>query len=404
TINGQQFLFLALEYRPRSAALDWAESILNSNPSMQAIVVTHSYLLQTGKREDQCDTQDMPLPTNANGELMWARLRKHSNIIMVLNGHFTNGNSSHRADLGDNSNLINQIFTNFQTVADGGDGWLRIITFHPSANTISVQTYSPFLNQFMTDSSHQFTLNYQNTHPATGSGSVSGRVRNASTCAAISGVTIKTGGVSTTTATDGTYHLPIAPGSYTFRASGTGWTASSAPETVNDSLDTQLDFYLAPTPCTFNTASPSVTICTPAPNATVASPVHVVAGTTDANAVSFMQIYVDGVSVLTKTGESLDAQAAMTVGAHRLTVQAKDATGAIFKQSESVTVSTAAPTPTPTPTPTPKPDPNPNSKSDPNSHTYAHAHPYRNADTNSNAYPDPDSKSESFTGSDLYCG
>lgn len=359
TINGQQFLFLALEYRPRSTSLDWAESILNSNPSMQAIVVTHSYLLPTGKREDQCDTQDMPLPGNTDGTLMWERLRGHANVVMVLNGHFTNGNTSHRTDLGDNGNLVNQIFTNFQTVANGGDGWLRIITFHPSSNTISVQTYSPFLNQFLTDSSHQFTLNYQNPHPASGTGSVSGRVRNASTCAAISGVTVKAGTVSATTAADGSYQLPIAPGNYTFSASGTGWTASTAPETVNDSLNTQLNFYLTSTACTLNAASPSVTICTPAPNATVTSPVHVVAGTTDTSTVSFMQIYVDGAAVLTKTGASLDAQVTMSSGTRRLTVQAKDANGTIFKQTESITVSTAAPSPTPTPTSTPSPSPTP---------------------------------------------
>lgn len=362
TIDGQQYLFLALEYRPRSTALSWAESILNNNSTMQAIVFTHSYLLQTGKREDLCDTQDMPLPANADGEDMWGRLRKHANVIMVLNGHFTAGNSSHRTDVGDNGNLVNQIFTNFQTVANGGDGWLRIITFHPATNSISVQTYSPFLNQFQTDGAHQFALAFHNPQPATGAGSISGRVRNRSTCAAIAGVTVSAAGASTTTASDGTYHLPIAPGSYTFNASGTGWNPGSAPETVNDSLDTQLNFYLTATTggsCTLNTTSPSVTICTPAPNATVPSPVHVVAATTDSSAVSFLQIYVDGKAVFTKTGGSLDTQVTMTTGAHRLTVQAKDAAGTIFKQTETITVSSASPTPTPTPTPTPSPTPTP---------------------------------------------
>src|SRR6185437_4928011 len=182
TINGQQYLFLMLEYRPRSTALDWADSILNNNPGMQAIVVTHSYLTSAGKREDLCDTQDMPLPANADGVGMWARLRKHANVIMVLNGHYTNGNSSHRTDLGDNGNLVNQVFTNFQTQANGGDGWLRIFTFHPASNTVSVQTYSPFLNQFKTDAADQFTLTLHNPNPTTGSGSISGKVRNSSGC------------------------------------------------------------------------------------------------------------------------------------------------------------------------------------------------------------------------------
>jgi hypothetical protein len=42
TINGKQYLFLILEFRPRQAALDWADSILTANPDKEAIVVTHS--------------------------------------------------------------------------------------------------------------------------------------------------------------------------------------------------------------------------------------------------------------------------------------------------------------------------------------------------------------------------
>ncbi|MGH9638385.1 MAG: metallophosphoesterase [Candidatus Angelobacter sp.] len=67
-IGGQQYLFLMLEYRPRSTSLDWAEGLLSANSGMQAIVVTHSYLLLSGKREDVCDSQDMPLPANADGQ------------------------------------------------------------------------------------------------------------------------------------------------------------------------------------------------------------------------------------------------------------------------------------------------------------------------------------------------
>jgi hypothetical protein len=361
TISGQQYLFLILEYRPRSTSLDWAESILAAHPNMKAIVVTHSFLLPTGKREDLCDTQDMPLPANANGQDMWARLREHANVIMVLNGHFTNGTSSHRTDLGDSDNLVNQMFINFQTFPDGGDGWLRILTFHPATNSISVQTFSPFLNQFQTDSAHQFTVPFQNSNPTTGIGSVSGQVRNVATCAAIPGVTVSTGSTSTVSAADGTYSLPIAPGSYAFGASGAGWKTAMSSEAVNDSLDTQLNFYLtaAAPPCGLNTLSPSVTICMPAANATLASPVHVVGGSTDAKTVSFLQIYVDGTAVLTQTGASIDAQVPMAIGVHRLTLQAKDSAGTIFKQTENINVGSPSPTPTPTPAPTPSPTPIP---------------------------------------------
>jgi len=51
-----------------------------------------------------------------------------------------------------------------------------------------------------------------------------------------------------------------------------------------------------------------------------------------------MQIYVDSSAVLTSPGGTLDTSITMAVGTRRLTVQAKDASGAIFKQTIYVTV------------------------------------------------------------------
>jgi hypothetical protein len=370
TINGKQYLFLTFEFRPRSSSLDWAESILSANPDKEAIIVDHSFVLKNGKREDLCDDQDMPAG-NATGQEVWTRLRKYK-VILVLSGHFTGGPAARRADLSDTGSLVNQLFADYQDFSNGGNGWLRIMTFHPASNSISVKTYSPFLNQSMTDGANQFTLAYHNPFPNSGQGSISGKVRNQSGCAAVAGIHVSAGAVSTTSAADGTYSLSVAPGSYTVTASGSGWNTSSKDEKVSDSLDTQVNFYLtsgtSPTPtptpppsgCTAGPASPSVTICSPLNNATVTSPVRVVAATRDSVPVSFMQIYVDGSSVLTSSGGTLDKTVAMAAGTRRLTVQAKDTAGVIFKQTIYINVSSSpGPTPTPTPGATPTPTPTP---------------------------------------------
>ena len=98
--------------------------------------------------------------------------------------------------------------------------------------------------------------------------------------------------------------------------------------------------------CTLNPANQTVTICTPTNGSTVSSPVHAVAGTTDSNTISYLQIYLDGVKVYEVKASSLDTNVTIsTTGTHRLTVQAKDSAGAIFKQSISVTVGTPPPPP-----------------------------------------------------------
>jgi hypothetical protein len=180
-INGNNYLILSLEYVPRDAAVTWAQGILQANEDKEAILITHSFLFVDGTRVDQCDTQDMN--KDNYGDKLWAKLvSQYPNISLVLNGHLTAGNGAHRRDLGVNGNLVNQIFSNYQTLANGGDGWLRIMTFHPSSDTIDVKTYSPYLNAYKTDSVNQFTVPWHAPVITATTGTISGLVRAASGC------------------------------------------------------------------------------------------------------------------------------------------------------------------------------------------------------------------------------
>lgn len=354
TINGKQVLFMTLEFRATSASLDWAESVLSANTDKEAIVVAHSFVLKNGFREDQCDDQDMPAG-NATGQETWARLRKHSNVIMVLSGHFTGGSGARRADLGDNKNLVNQLFADYQDFSNGGNGWLRVMTFHPTNNTISVSTYSPFLNQSMTDASNQFTLTYHNPLPNSGTGSISGKVRKQSDCSAVAGIKVSSGSFSTTSASDGTYRLAVPPGSYSVTASGSGWNTNSKSETASDSLDTQMNFYLTtgtPSPTPTPTPPPSgctatavgVKVCSPISGSTVDSPVRFTAAAKSTLPITAMRIYIDNVSAYFVSAASLDVSLAVNPGTHLVVVQAWDSSGAVFKSSPiTLTVTQGSP-------------------------------------------------------------
>ena len=249
-IGGKNSLFLVLEYYPRPEAMTWATGILQANPDKETIIVTHNYEFVDGTRESRCDTQDMPTG-NATGDDMWATLRKFPNVIMVLNGHLTNAQSAHRTDIADTGTLVNEMFVNYQTFPDGGDGWLRILTFHPSTNSVSAQTFSPFLNQFRTDAANQFTVLYHNPNPASGMGTIGGKIRNSNTCALLAGITVAMAGASTTTAADGTYSLSVLPAAYSVSASGAGLISSTKSKKAwRIALIQILNFYLMP--CTLN--------------------------------------------------------------------------------------------------------------------------------------------------------
>lgn len=355
TINGKQYLILLLEYIPRTAALNWAAGIVQANPDKEVIVVTHSFTFVDGTRVDQCDTND--LNRDNDGDESWNAFEsQYPNIIMVVSGHLTATQAARRADLGVNGNLVNEMFSNYQTLANGGDGWLRIVTFHPGSNTITVKTYSPYLNAYKTDGANQFTVNYHNPGFNTGVGKITGKVKtprtNTGGCTAISNATVSAGGASTVTDSSGHFSLSLAPGTYTASATASGFSPQSRTIKVDDNYSSDNDFYLTNSstpPCTLNSTSPSVTICTPTANASVSSPVNIVAGSRDSKTVQFMQIYVDGAKKYQVNGNQLNTSLAMTAGTRRLTVQAYDGS-TYFHQTIYINVTGAQPAVSVTPT------------------------------------------------------
>jgi glucose/arabinose dehydrogenase len=94
--------------------------------------------------------------------------------------------------------------------------------------------------------------------------------------------------------------------------------------------------------CPAGATHPSVTICTPSNGASVTSPMTVQAVASSSSPVKFMQIYLDGARVFHGAGSTLDTSVSTSAGTHRLTVQAQDVAGAIFKKTISVNVTNGA--------------------------------------------------------------
>lgn len=92
----------------------------------------------------------------------------------------------------------------------------------------------------------------------------------------------------------------------------------------------------AAVPCPLNQTNPSVTVCTPAPNALVQSQVNVVAGSTDSNTVTVMQLYVDNKLVYKVAAPTLNTFVTLPTGNHLITVQGWDNKGITFKSNVSV--------------------------------------------------------------------
>jgi len=237
TINGTQYLFLMLEFYPRDIALAWAQSIMAANPGAEVILVTHAYMYKDSTRVSLCDdinAQTYNVGADNDGESLWKKfVSQSSQISLVLNGHFaytdsTNEGVGRQTELGVNGNVVNEMLSDYQEMTNGGSGYLRILTFHPSLNTIDVKTYSPTLNSYLTDSGNQFTVPWHSTgSPQSGAGTVAGQVKNTS-CSAISGATISNGSTSTSSDSGGNFTLNMtAPAAYSLIAQKSGYSPVS---------------------------------------------------------------------------------------------------------------------------------------------------------------------------------
>jgi len=343
TANGLTYLVLVLEFHPRDAVLDWARAVLEANAGKPVVLVTHAFTYNDNTRIDQCDTSDMTAAEGNNGEVMWEKFVRDSNAVMVLSGHITSGSPARRTDVAGGGHLVHQMLSNYQTQPLGGGGYLRVLRFIPAEGRIEVKTYSPWLDAYLTDAANQFDLPMV-PDPTLPTG-VSGRVRGLD-CAAISEAAVSTSEAAAASDAGGYFSLSATAGTHPVTVQKDGWIPQTRDVTVPLGYPAHLDFFLgALSTCSAGPLDPSVNICTPADGATVTSPVRVTAQARSSQGVSFMQIYLDGVKVFQVSGPTLDTSVAMAPGARRLTVQARDAAGVLFKQTIFVTVAESEPPP-----------------------------------------------------------
>ncbi|HKK73050.1 MAG TPA: LamG-like jellyroll fold domain-containing protein [Candidatus Krumholzibacteria bacterium] len=146
SVGDLDFVTLSLEYdlSPEPQVLAWADSVLTAHADRWAIVSNH-YTTGTGN----------PASFSGNGQAVYDALKGNPNWFLTLCGHVIG--EGQRVDTFDGSTMYT-LLADYQNRPNGGDGWLRIMTFDPSAGEVQVQTYSPTLDQFETDANSQFTL------------------------------------------------------------------------------------------------------------------------------------------------------------------------------------------------------------------------------------------------------
>ena len=163
----EHYVILNLQYCPPDSAIDWANTVLAEYSDRKAILTTHSLLRENGTRVGHCQKKS---DGDNSGFDIWRKIvRQNPNIFLTLSGHIPG--AARRVDEVD-GRVVYQLLSDYQDMKNGGEGYLRIMTFQPNRDTIQVTTYSPYLDRYLADSENQFELSFNMTGGKVPSGKV----------------------------------------------------------------------------------------------------------------------------------------------------------------------------------------------------------------------------------------
>ena len=167
-----RWLVVSLEFGPRDEVLAWADAVLKAHAHLPAIVVTHAYLYEDGTRYDDLGRPgqkwnphrypiaNQPGAVN-DGEEIWQKLvATNPNVKLVLCGHVLGRGTARLTSTRPDGTIVHQILANYQMLAQGGGGYLRLLTFLPEERLIHVSTYSPYARLAKLDPENDFDLPY----------------------------------------------------------------------------------------------------------------------------------------------------------------------------------------------------------------------------------------------------
>jgi len=148
--SGLDFLVINLGYRTSTfdiAVHDWADALMKAHPSHRVILTSH-WIIGTGH----------PASFGGQGQALYDNLKDNPNFFLMLCGHIHG--DGRRSDVFE-GRTIYTVLSDFQSVFNGGNGFLRTLVFSPANNRITSEMYSPTLNRLATTAD---TATYQGTY------------------------------------------------------------------------------------------------------------------------------------------------------------------------------------------------------------------------------------------------
>ncbi|KQX51826.1 FIMAH domain-containing protein [Paenibacillus sp. Root444D2] len=138
--SGNDFIFVYMGWGFNDEDMGWMNNVLKQYPDRKAVIVVHEYLQNNAAR-------------SATGNQMYQKVVvPNPNVWMVMSGHFT-GSALRTDQLDDNKDgqpdrKVYQILNDYQGIPNGGNGYLKLLHFDTKTDTVYVNTYSPYLDDY----------------------------------------------------------------------------------------------------------------------------------------------------------------------------------------------------------------------------------------------------------------
>ena len=151
TASGLDFVFVYIDFDyffiDYTQIDPWSDGVLKTYAQRRAIVVSHDILAISGAQDPR-------------GYAIYNNLKGNDNLFLMLCGH--NHGQYYRRDT-NGTQVVSTCLSDYQDFPLGGSGYLRTYQFSPANNVIHVNTYSPYLDQNLTNfnnSPSQFDIPY----------------------------------------------------------------------------------------------------------------------------------------------------------------------------------------------------------------------------------------------------
>ncbi|MFP3714925.1 lamin tail domain-containing protein [Puerhibacterium sp. TATVAM-FAB25] len=141
--GGIDFLMLSMGWAPGDEQIAWMNDVIARYPERKVWINLHEYMLTTGGLG--------PIPQRILDEVV----APNPNVVMVSSGHYHDAytRTDQFDDTGDGvaDRTVYSMLFDYQGLAEGGLGYLRLLHFDNEGGRIVVRTYSPSLDDFDSD-------------------------------------------------------------------------------------------------------------------------------------------------------------------------------------------------------------------------------------------------------------